>query len=222
MAMCKTMRNVVAGGEALTPALAARFRQRLPSAHLHNTYGPTEATIDITGMTRNLHLFCAVHKAYHAHFHGHALWDRTICIKSLLCGLDTSCKRRTAAHRDFPMHFVAPAVGTRSSFPCVALGRSASWRRVAGLDVTEEFKGGASVPIGRPIDNTACYIVDGALQLLPMGVPGELVVSGVQARLSTPWHFCWLDEMLHCSREPAELHGPQASPLHSSVEPVLW
>ena len=57
MAMCKTMRNVVAGGEALTPALAARFRQRLPSAHLHNTYGPTEATIDITGITRNLHLF---------------------------------------------------------------------------------------------------------------------------------------------------------------------
>ena len=52
---------------------------------------------------------------------------------------------------------------------------------MAGLDVTEEFKGGASVPIGRPIDNTACYIVDGALQLLPMGVPGELVVSGVQA-----------------------------------------
>lgn len=53
--------------------------------------------------------------------------------------------------------------------------------RLAGLDVTEEFKGGASVPIGRPIDNTACYIVDSALQLLPMGVPGELVVSGVQA-----------------------------------------
>ena len=49
MAVCKTMRNVVAGGEALTPALAARFQQRLPHAHLHNTYGPTEATIDITG-----------------------------------------------------------------------------------------------------------------------------------------------------------------------------
>ena len=59
---------------------------------------------------------------------------------------------------------------------------------MAGLDVTEEFKGGASVPIGRPIDNTACYIVDGALQLLPMGVPGELVVSGVQACDAPPLH----------------------------------
>lgn len=52
--------------------------------------------------------------------------------------------------------------------------------------MTEEFKGGASVPIGRPIDNTACYIVDSALQLLPMGVPGELVVSGVQACKAPP------------------------------------
>lgn len=49
MAHCKSMRHVVAGGEALTPALAARFQQRLPSSCLHNTYGPTEATIDITG-----------------------------------------------------------------------------------------------------------------------------------------------------------------------------
>lgn len=49
MAHCESMRHIVAGGEALTPALAARVRQRLPRAHLHNTYGPTEATIDITG-----------------------------------------------------------------------------------------------------------------------------------------------------------------------------
>ena len=60
MAMCKTMRNVVAGGEALTPALAARFQQRLPHAHLHNTYGPTEATIDITGSLCKLHMLRAV------------------------------------------------------------------------------------------------------------------------------------------------------------------
>lgn len=59
MAMCKTMRNVVAGGEALTPALAARFQQRLPHVHLHNTYGPTEATIDITGWLCKPHMFCA-------------------------------------------------------------------------------------------------------------------------------------------------------------------
>jgi len=46
---CKTMRHVLVGGEALPPALAARFKQRLPTAHLHNAYGPTETTVDATG-----------------------------------------------------------------------------------------------------------------------------------------------------------------------------
>ena len=52
----------------------------------------------------------------------------------------------------------------------------------AGLDVTADWTGGASVPIGKPIDNTSCYILDTQLQLLPLGLPGELMVSGVQAR----------------------------------------
>ena len=49
-----------------------------------------------------------------------------------------------------------------------------------GYDVTAEFKGGASVPIGRPIANTSCYVLDTNLQLQPIGLPGELMVSGVQ------------------------------------------
>lgn len=36
------------------------------------------------------------------------------------------------------------------------------------------------MPIGRPIANTHCYILDANLQLQPMGLPGELMVSGVQ------------------------------------------
>ena len=58
----------------------------------------------------------------------------------------------------------------------------------AGLDVTADWTGGASVPIGKPIDNTSCYILDTQLQLLPLGLPGELMVSGVQARRGPP--FC--------------------------------
>ena len=49
MSSCDAMRHVLVGGEALPPALAARFQTRLPHAHLHNAYGPTETTVDATG-----------------------------------------------------------------------------------------------------------------------------------------------------------------------------
>jgi amino acid adenylation domain-containing protein len=47
---CTSVRQVVCGGEQLTGALAERFAARLP-VPLHNVYGPTEATIDVSGHT---------------------------------------------------------------------------------------------------------------------------------------------------------------------------
>ncbi|HEV2149305.1 MAG TPA: amino acid adenylation domain-containing protein, partial [Longimicrobiaceae bacterium] len=40
---CAELKRVLCGGEALPPALAARFGERLPGVALHNLYGPSEA-----------------------------------------------------------------------------------------------------------------------------------------------------------------------------------
>ena len=49
MQACTSMRTIICGGEAMSPALVARCRQVLPQASLRNDYGPTEATIACTG-----------------------------------------------------------------------------------------------------------------------------------------------------------------------------
>ncbi|GAB3214056.1 non-ribosomal peptide synthetase [Marinactinospora endophytica] len=45
---CVALRRVLASGEALPTATAARFAAVLPQARLHNLYGPTEAAVDVT------------------------------------------------------------------------------------------------------------------------------------------------------------------------------
>ena len=53
----------------------------------------------------------------------------------------------------------------------------------AAIDVTEwhcqPTDGLTFVPIGRPIDNLQCHVVDAGLRSLPIGVPGELCLAGV-------------------------------------------
>jgi amino acid adenylation domain-containing protein len=49
-------------------------------------------------------------------------------------------------------------------------------------------EGAASVSIGRPIPNLECWVVDGALGLVPVGVAGELCIGGVAVGDGYPGH----------------------------------
>ncbi|HSL81767.1 MAG TPA: amino acid adenylation domain-containing protein, partial [Thermoanaerobaculia bacterium] len=45
---CRSVRRVIASGEALPGELARRFHQVLGGAELHNLYGPTEAAVEVS------------------------------------------------------------------------------------------------------------------------------------------------------------------------------
>ncbi|QJC51345.1 amino acid adenylation domain-containing protein [Paenibacillus albicereus] len=50
---------------------------------------------------------------------------------------------------------------------------------VSFYNCSREGRRGKSVPIGRPIDRTALYVLSDGLRMQPPGVPGELCIAGV-------------------------------------------
>ena len=52
------------------------------------------------------------------------------------------------------------------------------WSLIAGIDEEAVAAGSESIHIGRPIANTQIYVLDGQLQPLPIGIPGELYLGG--------------------------------------------
>ncbi|KAF2339744.1 non-ribosomal peptide synthetase, partial [Flavobacterium nitrogenifigens] len=94
---CSSIEHIISGGEELPAIMAHDCKEKFKRAQLHNFYGPTEATIEVTAIN------------------------------------------------------------------------------LTEINVLEQ-----GVSIGKPIANTSIYIVNNSLELLPVGVPGELLISGIQ------------------------------------------
>ncbi len=95
-----------------------------------------------------------------------------------LAGLAPLAELRTGGEAISPAHVQR----TLAALPDLALaacyGPIEAAAGATGLALTRSSRGGAAVPLGRPLADTRVFVVDGALRPLPIGVTGELLIGG--------------------------------------------
>jgi len=113
-----------------------------------------------------------------AHFVPSMLGIFLLDVTDLKCG---ALKHIVCSGEELPASMV---LGCREKVPGARIhnfyGPTEAAIDVTAIDLTTIDIQEQGVTIGRPVANTKIYIVNDSLQLQPVGVPGELLISGVQ------------------------------------------
>ncbi|WP_367126086.1 amino acid adenylation domain-containing protein [Streptomyces phytohabitans] len=78
------------------------------------------------------------------------------------------------------------AAATASLLACYGPTETTVWSATHPVEASGPAEDGGTVPLGRPLWNTRCHVLDAALRPVPPGVTGELYVAG--AGVATGYH----------------------------------